>query len=429
MGVQPTVHSPRAKPGGGREPRAPGANRCDPDVPPWSPPRSPTPPATEAAPSAPPLAGLPGVPAPALAAAAALGGLSLAARRSLALAGRRSQDGRGASGSCGGLEAEAEPKPNHSRISGLRSPAPGCSSVPATAMRGSMHGWEKPPPSWFPRPPSPSLPPPPWRSRRRRRRRRNPSPSPSAAARRSEWGAAACPAQKAGLVPAGAPAEAEGAWGPLLPARWGGQHPGSAAGPEGRGAARGPRAWHLCRSTQPGCSSCSCPASSERGGDGSVVGHPRSCGNWGHPLPCPDLPNRGRAETAPMAPKCECSLFSAPICEADAPWLFPWFSCPPAHRPRRVLSLLWETALGLCKQAGWWFFLRALYRPSVVALCRLLVTRAHKGLICLKLCYRRKLYGCTLVPKAFVASCFFETLWISLMSFFFFGLGDQTHRN
>lgn len=72
------------------------------------------------------------------AAAAALGGLSLAARRSPALAGRRFQDGRGASGSCGGLEAEAEP--SHSRTSGLPSPAPGCSLLPAAAMRGPVHG-------------------------------------------------------------------------------------------------------------------------------------------------------------------------------------------------------------------------------------------------------------------------------------------------
>lgn len=89
--------------------------------------------------SAPPLpspAPRPSAAAPA--AAAALGGLSLAARRSPALAGHRSQDGRGASGSCGGLEAEAEP--SHSRTSGLRFPAPGCSLLPAAAMRGPVHG-------------------------------------------------------------------------------------------------------------------------------------------------------------------------------------------------------------------------------------------------------------------------------------------------
>lgn len=77
-------------------------------------------------------------PAAAAPTAAALGGLSLAARRSPALAGRRSQDGRCASGSCGGLEAEAEP--SHSRTSGLRFPAPGCSLPPAAAMRGPVHG-------------------------------------------------------------------------------------------------------------------------------------------------------------------------------------------------------------------------------------------------------------------------------------------------
>lgn len=56
----------------------------------------------------------------------------------LSSAGRRSQDGRRALGSCGGLEAEAEP--SHSRTSGLRSLASGCSLPRAAAMRGSVHG-------------------------------------------------------------------------------------------------------------------------------------------------------------------------------------------------------------------------------------------------------------------------------------------------
>jgi hypothetical protein len=55
--------------------------------------------------------------------------LSLAARRPRRSAGRRPhQDGRGAHGSCGGLEAEAEP--SHSRTSGFGSPRQAAASCP-----------------------------------------------------------------------------------------------------------------------------------------------------------------------------------------------------------------------------------------------------------------------------------------------------------
>lgn len=242
----------------------------------------------------PPLPGLPrrSIPAPA---AASLGSLSLATRRSPALAGRRLQDGRGASGSCGGLEAEAEP--SHSCTPGLRSPAPGCSLLPAAAMRGSVHGWEKPPPppSWSRRPPSPSLPPPPWRSRRRRRRR-NPNPSRSAAGRRGEWGCRGGPGAESGSRPGPSLVGGTRGRGGSASRQVVREHPGCRAGgagcSPGRRARRPGQPRDSCRGAAgPAERSARRPSLQHRRAPGmrrggSVAGRPWSCRDW-HPSPSP----------------------------------------------------------------------------------------------------------------------------------------------